>query len=403
MSIRARRPTSSKRAAASRCTRYNGEPLGARRVPISRGDVPAMRRGRRYVPGSTPDGAGVFLRFDLPAGGLRAALERLGAAAEAYERRRRRALVLVPLLLAAACVALLIDLLAGDGARVYAWFAPVLAAAVPLVAWATVPEPGRLRAVFGPLRDPLVALAVMVAFPAAFAGLVVAIEGGGWPRWTSITVLLLVTTLLPLLLALTRRRRHVLALFAGAAQVWHDPPSWRAPLAALGPLADGLAKLAAAGTRVTGFVDLAGAERAWKELRLPPRPDLPQRRLYRDEWAHVELVLPSGARLRLRAAQTLSRRVTAAPFPGGDRPRSVHTLVACLWRAPVSPRPDDHREPASPRPEATVPVLRLERGRARHLVELQLDARTLGLDALGAALRQLELNWPLPAGDGVQR
>jgi hypothetical protein len=376
-------------------------PLGTRgRVTTRAGppDVTTRPGRRRYEPGATPEGAGVFLRFALPAGDLAGALERLAAGAEAYERRRRRALALVPFLLAAAAAALLADLVAADGARVYAWFAPVLAAAVPLVAWATVPEPGRLRAALEPLRGSLVGLLVMIAFPAAFVGLVVAVEGGTWPQWLGDTGVILLTTLLPLvLLALATRRRELRTLGARLARVWRAPPAWRAPLATLIPLAEGLARLAAPGARVTGGVDLTGVERACKELRLPPRPDLPLRRLHRDEWARVELTLRSGARLRLRATEMRSRRVTSSPLPGDDERHSLHTVVVCLWPA-ATPERD---APAPSRAQPTGRMLRLEHGARRRLVELRLDARTLDLGALSGALERLEpglrLGGPEPA------
>jgi hypothetical protein len=206
-------------------------------------------------------------------------------------------------------------------------------------------------------------------------------------------VVLVVTLLLLPLVALTIAPvRSLLPLLrARLADLVRAEPPWRAPLADLRDLVAALEPVAEAGCPVVGFVDLVGPERAWKELRLPPRPDIGAHRVFRDEWAQLEFALRGGGRLRLRLVEQLDRRdagalatlATSGPLPLRDPVFSHHALIVSFWPGPAAVEPPAERaRPAS--------LARLRYGPRRRLIALALENGRVDFEALSLALRLLD-------------
>lgn len=344
---------------------------------------------QRYVPGRTPAGPGLFWRFARPTRALDAALATLQDEGDAYERRRRRVLLLVPALVVLALVGPLVDLELDFGARTLTRFTPVALGAATLVAWAAALRPPRRSPLLDAARREYAKAAVAVVLLAGFGLFGVLFLGAGWMTLVPFGALLA----LPLVALLAAPTRRLLPLLvARLTLAVRGEPGWRAPLRDLRALVGALEPLLAPGRPVAGFVDLTGPEREWKELRLPPRPDLGPHRVFRDEWAQLEFELRAGGRLRLRLVEQLDRRdagTTLALHAHGTQPLprdptfSRHHLVVCLWPEPGA---------AAPRAVTTRPlsVTRLALGARRRLVELHLADGRIDLDAVSAALRLLD-------------
>lgn len=344
---------------------------------------------RAYEPGHRPAGPAVYRRLARPMRELVTTLESLLAEAEAYERRRRRALLWLPVLAALCLAGLLLDVALGMPAWVFTRQSPVWLGAAALVAWAAAPHTLRRSALADALLAELSKVGALLLILLLFAALGRALVGASWVALAGLLALLW----LPLLaFSAGTLWRIASALVAHARTAWAGPPEWRAPLRDLSALAHALEALVAPGQPVTGFVDLSGVEQPTKHLRLPPRPDLAPHRLFRDEWARLDLTLRSGSRLRLRLVETLDRRGHAAnlaPYlaSSGATPRSAaaagrHALLASYWPA----------RPRAPQPSRRPPhgIARLQLGPRRALVELPLAERRLPAEAVDAALRLLD-------------
>ncbi len=340
-----------------------------------------------YEPGRRPDGACVFQRFVRPTRTLVAALEALRAEAEDYERRRRRALWLVPPLFALPVVGLVVDLGLGMPAWVLTRFAPLFLGAAGLVLWTVTPRPLRRSLLLDVAAREFGRLAVLLLILGAFLSNVSALSGSAWLPLAGFGLLLL----LPVVALVAAPGRRVAPLVLARLRApWAEPPAWRAPLLEMIGLARTLEPLLAPGEPVAGFIDMSGVQHPWKELRLPPRPDLGAHRLFRDEWARLDLELRDGGRLRLRLVETLDQRdaratlALASSLPGTLREplASRHALVVSFW--PALPSVVEGRAPA-PRG-----VARLVLSPRRRLVELPLADRRLDPPALAAALRLLD-------------
>ncbi len=320
---------------------------------------------------------------------LVATLEGLLAEAEDYERRRRQVLLWLPVLAALCLTGLLLDVALGRPAWVFTRQLPAWLGAAALVAWAAAPHTLRRSALADALRAEASKVGALLLVLLLFAALARTLVGASWVALAGLLALLW----LPLMAFSARTLWRVVgALVAHARVAWAGPPAWRAPLRDLSALARAFEALVAPGQPVTGFVDLSGVEQPTKELRLPPRPDLAPHRLFRDEWARLDLTLRNGGRLRLRLVETLDRRghaATLAPYvassvaaPASAAAPGRHALLASYWPA----------HPRAPQPSRRPPhgIARLELGPRRALVELPLVERRLPAEAVDAALRLLD-------------
>ncbi len=352
----------------------------------------------RYLPGRTPRGPAVFLRFTRSLRELDTALERLASEAEGYERRRRRVLSLAPALLLIGLLAPLVDLVAGYGVWRFAWLLPLLWLAAALCAWSAAPEAAPRPVLLVALRRELGRVVGAWLFISLFFGaFVLALAGLRYVPW--VFALIGLTLLLPGVATLFagETRRLLPRIARDALARWWAEPHWRRPLRELRALLGALGEAHGPGALATGFVDLSGVERAEKALRLPLRLDLPAHRVFRDEWAQIELLPRGGGRLRLRLVERLDRPeagpATLAFVDAASAlapPRGEHALLASYW-----PEPGSEPRPSGARPHG---LWRLSLGPRRCLVELGLQGRALDLEQLSLALGALDVRLRLPAG-----